>query len=253
MASRLKNNLQNDHADFLQIEMLPFEENGCVEWNSSTKALANFLRALGVCDPAQQARKLIEEFRSLSDLLSASTWQLRRVLGSRLAKTIRASHQLLTALLEEEVNEGPSIQYGTSLIRLLQAKVGFLQHERILALYVDGQGRLLRIQRLADGSLNEASLDRRVLFGCAFTTGAAGFVLVHNHPSGDPQPSQADIALTQRLRREASSFNLTMLDHLIVARGRIGRVEDWYFEARNPSVAPGEYSSLLIPLSDGAE
>jgi DNA repair protein RadC len=97
---------------------------------------------------------------------------------------------------------------------------------------VDSNCRLMRIERITEGSFQAASVDRRSIIGCALAVGAAGFILVHNHPSGIPQPSNADIALTRQLRALAAELDLNLLDHFIVARGRLGTIEDYWREAR---------------------
>jgi len=215
-----------------QPELPALKQTGFVEWNSSTKALAEFFAALGVADPASTARSLLEEFSTLSDLLSASWWRLRRVVGRRLARSVMASHGLMKAMLEEQVIEGPVVPRSQALIDFLQAEVGFLKHERLLALYVDSQCRLMRIEHIAEGSFTGALPDQRAIIGCALATGAAGFILVHNHPSGIPVPSTADLSLTQHLKHVAAEFDLNLLDHFIVARGRLGTIEEHWQEAR---------------------
>jgi DNA repair protein RadC len=216
----------------IQPEVPEFEETGCVEWNSSIKALAEFLAALGVADPGTTARSIIEEFGTLSDLLSGSWWRLRRVVGSRLARAIQSSHGLMKAMFEEAIEEGPIVPRSNALIGLLQAEVGFLKHERLLALYVDSECRLMRIERIADGAFDQVSVDNRSIIGCALAIGAAAFILVHNHPSGIPQPSTADVAFTDRLKSLAADLNLVLLDHLIIARGRVGTVYEYWQEAQ---------------------
>jgi DNA repair protein RadC len=213
-------------------ELPSLRQAEAVEWNSSAKALAEFFDALGVADPATTARSLLREFPTLSDLLSASWWRLRRVVGKRLARTVMASHELMKAMLEEQVIEGPVVPRSDALIDFLQAEVGFLKHERLLALYVDSKCRLMRIERIAEGSFTGAVPNQRAIIGCALAIGAAGFILVHNHPSGIPVPSIADLSLTQRLKHVAAEFDLNLLDHLIVARGRLGTIEEHWREAR---------------------
>ena len=203
-------------------------EIDCVEWNSSTKALAEFLAAVGVIDPGRIARSLIEEFGSLSDFLSASWWRLSRVVGRRLARTIQSSHGLMRAMLEEESPEAPIVTRSKEFIDFLQAEMGFLQHEQLLAVYCDHKSRLMRIERLSIGSFREASLDKRKIIGCALAIGAPAFILVHNHPSGIPKPSGSDLRVTSELKELAGGFDITLVDHLIVARGQIASIEEYW-------------------------
>jgi len=213
-------------------ELPSLKQAEVVEWNLSTQALAEFFAALGVADPATTARSLLREFPTLSDFLTASWWRLRRVVGRRLARTVMASHGLMKAMMEEKVIERPVVPRSDALIDFLQAEVGFLKHERLLALYVDSKCRLMRIERIAEGSFTGGLPDQRAIIGCALAIGAAGFILVHNHPSGIPVPSIADLSFTQRLKHVAAEFDLNLLDHFIVARGRLGTIEEHLREAR---------------------
>ena len=154
------------------------------------------------------------------------------MVGSRLARTVMASHGLMKAMMEEKVIERPVVPRSDALIDFLQAEVGFLKHERLLALYVDSKCRLMRIERIAEGSFTGGLPDQRAIIGCALAIGAAGFILVHNHPSGIPVPSIADLSFTQRLKHVAAEFDLNLLDHFIVARGRLGTIEEHLREAR---------------------
>ena len=208
----------------------PFNRPTVVEWNSSTKALAEFLAALGVADPGRTARSLLERFGSLSGLLEAPWWRLRLAVGRRLTRALRSSHDVMTAMLREQVIEGPVIHRSEKLIELLQAEVGFLDHEKVLALYVDGQGRLMRIECIGEGSTDTAAIDRRALIGGALSIGASAFVLVHNHPSGNQWPSRQDINLSNDLARVARDLDLTMLDHLVVSHGKMRPILDWWQE-----------------------
>lgn len=201
-------------------------------WNTSTSVLAEYLAAIGIEEPGTVAPSLIKEFGTLADVVTASWWQLRRVVGPRLARSLRASHGLMVAMLEEQVVDAPVVPRSKELVDLLHAEIGFLKHERLLALYVDSKVRLMRIEPVADGGFGQAPIDNRRVIGCALAVGASGFILVHNHPSGIPKPSTSDICVTRRLKELASQFDLALLDHFIVARGQFGTIEDYWREAR---------------------
>jgi len=203
-----------------------------VEWQSPVAVLTDYLRAIGVTQPGLAARSLLDEFGSLSDLLAASSSRLRRVAGKRLADVLRASRILIEARFSEQIREGPIVPRSPELIKLLQLEVGFLDHERLVALYVDSNRRLMRIQKVGDGTLGGATINSRKIIGCGLALGASGFILVHNHPSGNPAPSKADLAATAHLRRLGAEVELFLLDHLIVARGQVEAIEDLWREAR---------------------
>lgn len=216
----------------LQLPGVSDERRDALQWESPVKALADYLTAVGVSDPPLVARSLLTEFRSLSDLLGASWWQLRGAAGKRLADIFQASRSLMAAKMLEQVKEGPLISRSPELIDFLQHEIGFLDHERLIALYVDGNCRLMRIETIGDGTLGEVPINTRKIVSSGLFAGATGFLLVHNHPSGNPEPSQADLAVTSLLRDIGKQVELHLLDHLIIARGRFGSIEDFWREAQ---------------------
>jgi DNA repair protein RadC len=230
-ASRL---LSGTRLEPIQLELpgVPQGEIQTVEWQSPVQVLTRYLDALAVSSASTIARALLGEFGSLSDLLAAPRGRLRWVAGRRVAEAIKASRDLTKARLLEEVKEGPVVSRSPELLELLQLEVGFLQHERLLALYVDQKSRLMRIERIGEGSLGEVAINARKIIGCGLAIGATGFILVHNHPSGSPAPSAADLSVTSRLRTLGKEVELHLLDHLVIARGRFGSIEDFWREAR---------------------
>ena len=207
-------------------------EGGSFEWRSPHKVLSEYLDAIGVGDSHAAARALLNEFGTLSDLLAGSWWRLRRAVGGRLASAIRASRALMRASMAEPLRDRPIVPRPAQLVDFLQAQLGYLQHERLMALYVDSRLHLLSIQTIADGSVSHAPVDFGRIFQFGLNVGASGFLLVHNHPSGIPRPSKADLAMTSRLRGIAEQLDLHLLDHLIIARGKVGSIEDYWREAR---------------------
>lgn len=218
--------------DPLQLELpgLPTDETVLLEWRCPVTVLTDYLGVVGVSRPGEVARLLLDDFGSLSELLGASWWRLRWVAGNRLADVLRASRNLLKTRLLESVREGPIVPRTRDLIDFLQAEIGFLRSETLLALYVDPRARLIRIEHLGEGHLRVV-VEPRTIIERGLAIGASGLVLVHNHPSGIPQPSKADLALTSKLRELAAELDLHLLDHLIIARGRVASIYDYWREA----------------------
>jgi DNA repair protein RadC len=198
----------------------------------AAELLSNYLAAVCVSDPSETARRLLIEFGSLSDLLAASRWRLRPAVGERLAEVIHATRKLLQGRLLEEVWDRPIVPRSAALIDFLQGEIGFLQEERTLALYVNATGRLMHIERLSDGQPTGAAIDARKIIGRGLSIGASGLLLVHNHPSGDAKPSRADFIFTHHVRSLGAPLGLHLLDHLIIARGRVQSIEDLWREAQ---------------------
>ena len=103
----------------------------------------------------------------------------------------------------------------------LMAYVGTLADEArewLLALFVDDQLNLLSVETMARGGVSECKVDVGEIYLRGRAVRATGFFLVHNHPSGDPTPSRADILVTNRLRRLSAELDLPLIEHVIVAR-----------------------------------
>lgn len=203
-----------------------------VRWRSPYNALGDYLAAVGVDNPNKVARVLLDEFGSLSDLLAGSWWRLRCTVGSRLAAVIRSSRELMQVALSERLPERPIVPGSNHLRQFLRIHVGFLTHERLMAIYVDGKMRLLRIQKIADGSVSCTDANMSRILRCGLSVGATGILLVHNHPSGIPTPSDSDVHLTERIRKAAALLDMWLLDHLIIARDRVGTIHDFWLADR---------------------
>lgn len=103
------------------------------------------------------------------------------------------------------------------LIQLLAAE----PQENFVALHLDAKRRLIGIQSVSRGNITETAVPIRAIIGTAIAThNSVSIILGHNHPSGDPEPSLADLILTGQIKRAASLFNLEVADHIIIGDGR---------------------------------
>lgn len=198
---------------------------GECEWPSTQRLLADYLERMGVTEHLLVAETLLRDFGSISELLSASWWRLCGSAGHRLAGIISASRDIMRAALAEEVARGPVLSSRPEVIQLIQAHLGSLNRERLIAIYVDARSRLLRIERISEGSLAGTPMEVGRIVHRALDLGAAAFLLVHNHPSGDLSASVSDIQATARLRRIAADLDIHLIDHLVIAGGQVKRVD----------------------------
>lgn len=111
---------------------------------------------------------------------------------------------------------GERVRGPEALARWYLARLRGLRHERLEGVYLDARGRVLAVRTLAQGSLNAALVQPREVFAPALAEGAAALVLVHNHPSGDPAPSEADVEFTKLVAAAGELFGVPLLDHVIV-------------------------------------
>jgi DNA repair protein RadC len=107
--------------------------------------------------------------------------------------------------------------HGRAGVKAYVASLSDESHEWLLALFVDANLRLLAVDTVARGSVDQCRIPYWKLMNRGHLLDARGFILVHNHPSGDPRPSPSDIRATVRVARIASDLEMPLLDHLIVA------------------------------------
>jgi DNA repair protein RadC len=105
-------------------------------------------------------------------------------------------------------------------------------HEWLLALYVDGHLQLLAVDTIARGDVGGCPVPFWKLIDRAHAIKAQGFVLVHNHPSGDPTPSQSDIQVTRKLAYLSHELDVPLLDHFILAGDELREIGEWYRDDR---------------------
>jgi len=167
------------------------------------------------------ARELITRFRTIPRLASASVEELQEVRGIGRAKAcqIKAALELANRLDEPaDVDEGTDLSTAKAVFGLLRSRVAGLEKERFIAVYVDSRNRYIGRDDVSTGTLDSTVAHPREVFEKAIRARAAGVIVVHNHPSGDPQPSDDDIRLTRRLAEAGKVVGIRLLDHVIIGR-----------------------------------
>lgn len=117
------------------------------------------------------------------------------------------------------VNNGARLNSPEALAAFVTKEFGCIAQEVVLSVLFNTANEVIAIHRVATGGVASAQIDPRVFFNGAIQSNAAGFCLVHTHPSGNAQPSSNDVELTKRLLEGARLLGLRLFDHVIVARG----------------------------------
>jgi DNA repair protein RadC len=148
--------------------------------------------------------------------------ELRRVpgIGAARAAQLIAAVEAGRRTLVRRPHERPQIIVANDAAELLLPQFGSRAVEQFGVVLLDTKHRVLRITVLSVGTLDASIVHPREVFREAASGGAAAIVLFHNHPSGDPTPSDDDFALTRRLVRAGELMGITVLDHLILAETR---------------------------------
>jgi DNA repair protein RadC len=173
-------------------------------------------------DTKPLAKRLLHDFGGIGPLLSADADTLRR---EKLSDTAIAALKIAQAtalrLLETRVEERPILSSWDALGEYLHAAMAHARVEEVRVLFLNAKNKLIANEALWQGSVDEASVHVREVIARAIALGATALIIVHNHPSGDPSPSQQDIRLTRDLVEAGRHMKVTVHDHIIVgAEGR---------------------------------
>jgi DNA repair protein RadC len=114
-----------------------------------------------------------------------------------------------------------------AVVKLLRARNLLLDVEQLQVLLLNTRRRLIRVATVTDGTIDTLLVHPREVFKSAIAANAAGIVLAHNHPSGDPTPSEADIKVTRDLIRAGQLLKIDVLDHVILGRATPERPKDY--------------------------
>ena len=164
------------------------------------------------------ATSLIGRFGGLKQLLDASTEELNAVKGIGPAKVaqVRAALELGRRVAMATAWDRPAIKSPENAAALVMEEMRHLDREHFWALLLNTKNQVLSKEVISIGTLNSSAIHPRELYKAAIRRSAAGVILVHNHPSGDPTPSQQDIEVTKRLIEAGNIIGINVLDHLVI-------------------------------------
>lgn len=182
--------------------------------------LIEYLLAVAVprIDTKPIAKRLFEHFRSLPAILTADEAALAKVdgMGEVSVAAIRVAHAVAIRMLSARTREAPVLSNWQALADYLHADMAHDMVERFRVLHLNTRNMLVRDEVMATGTIDEAAVHVREVIKRALDLGSAALILVHNHPSGDPSPSRADIDITRTIVAAGKPLGITVHDHLIV-------------------------------------
>ena len=199
----------------------------------SDEELLALLVAEGLSDDSavELGRGLYEECGgSLLGVAEQDIARLRMMsgLGKLRAMRLKAASEVGKRVAQARATSQSVIASDSDVVRLMEPQLSSLQHEECWALYLASSGRVLERMRISQGGVQATVVDCKMVIRRALELLAVQIVLVHNHPSGSPEPSQQDRSLTERVAQAAELFEIRLLDHVIIARGA-----HFSFRARN--------------------
>lgn len=164
------------------------------------------------------AKTLLAQFGSLNGVMTAGMGQLTDIDGisERVATDLKVLQAITARAMKAEVMNKPILSSWSAVVDYVHHTMRDLQHEQFRVLYLNKHNHLIADHVESEGTIDQAAAYPREIIRRALDKGAANIVLVHNHPSGDPTPSAADIQLTRDVITAAKALNIKVHDHLIV-------------------------------------
>ncbi len=164
------------------------------------------------------ANDLLNRYESLTDMAGRDVAELRQLpgMGTAKAATLCAAFELAHRIQAEPFSRERAITSPTSLARVMAPRLRALRKECFIVVLLNTSHHVIRDVVVAEGSLNAVVIHPREVFRIAIAESAAAIILVHNHPSGNTEPSKQDITITRQLVEAGKIVDIRVLDHLII-------------------------------------
>jgi DNA repair protein RadC len=164
------------------------------------------------------ATHLLRAFETLQGIAQADFVELQQIAGIGPAKAcqVMAAFELGRRVAIFSGNTKPTIRQPTDVFEYFSTHMSLLTHEEFLVAVLDTKNRLVKYEFISKGTLNASIVHPRDVFRIAILHSAASVILLHNHPSGDPAPSQEDIDITKRLVESGKLLGIAVLDHIVI-------------------------------------
>ena len=172
------------------------------------------------CKP--QAKEVMKKFKTLRGALSASPEELEEIkgVGPHSVFGIKLVREVAAEFLRQKTIDKPVYKTGKEIFDYLYHSMRDLKKELFKVIYLDGQNRIIEVADLFEGTVNSSSVYPREIMEAAIKQNAVSLIFVHNHPSGDPEPSRYDKEVTRDLVFAANIMRIRVLDHIIIGNDR---------------------------------
>ena len=172
------------------------------------------------CKP--QAKEAIRRFKTLRGVLEAPPEELQQIngIGSHSAFGIKLAQEVAREFLKEKIIEKPIYKSSQEIFDYLYHSMRDLKKELFKVIYLNSQNQIIEIADLFEGTVTSSSVSPRQVVESAIKHNAASLIFVHNHPSGNPEPSGSDKEVTRNLVYAGSIMQIKVLDHIIIGENR---------------------------------
>ena len=170
-------------------------------------------------DCKQSAKDALKKFGSLKDVLEASPSELKKIKGiaDNNVFGLKIAQSVSRRYLADRIIDKEFIRSADEVIDYLKHNLRDKSREVFLVIYLNGRNQILNMEELFEGTLSTSAVYQREVVKRALVNDAAALVFVHNHPSGNPNPSQDDLTITKKLKEAALAIDVSVHDHLIIA------------------------------------
>ncbi len=170
----------------------------------------------------RQSARLLEEYGGFIGLQRRDYAEFLTMggLGPAKAATLKAALEIGRRVAKLPIEERPAIASPEDVVNLIGFEMAALEQEQLRVVLLDTKNRIIRSPIVYQGSVNEASVRIGELFREAVRVNAVSIILVHNHPSGDPSPSGADVALSVEVVAAGKLLDIAVVDHLVIGQGK---------------------------------
>ena len=197
-----------------------FMENGASSLADYELLELLLFRSIPRRDTKPLAKKLINEFGSFAEVLNAAPARLAEIkgMGNVVITDLQIVKASAEAMLRGSVRDKQLLGSWSSVLDYCRAAMAFEEREQFRVLFLDKKNRLIRDEVQQEGTVDHTPVYPREVIKRAFDLSATAIILVHNHPSGDPTPSEADIEMTKKINKIATSLGILVHDHIIIAK-----------------------------------
>lgn len=191
---------------------------------SDAELLAILFRTGNASESAVElAKRLLSSSNNSLNTLSEKTLrELSEIkgIGQAKAMALLTAFEIGKRIRAEKVEERPVIQNSMDVVNLMQNKIAYLDHEELWVIYLNNSNKILDVVQINKGGISSTEVDVRIVLEKAVVMKSTQIILCHNHPSGSVRPSKADIQLTEKTRKAASILDVTLVDHIIIHKGK---------------------------------
>jgi DNA repair protein RadC len=168
------------------------------------------------------SKRLFYKYDNITDLSYASVSDLMKIngIGESKAITLKAAFELGRRAHMMNFQKKVKLVSPEQIYRFMKDQLEFKTQEHLVGLYLNTKGELIKKKTLFIGSLNSSVIHPREIFKYAVIHSAASIIICHNHPSGDPTPSQNDIDVTKIIHKNSMMMDIMLMDHIIIGRER---------------------------------